>query len=156
MKAKYFISFAMFLITSPALKAQRSASDSVALVKTFKELLAICKNVDFKDTKTIELGTFYKAAPYILYRGDDKKREWKDFANYKNADEKKGVDEVCLRINGTVNRDSAYRIIKYFTEKESEGTWHVLMVSYKRNSIEKKAAFAFIKIGDHFGLGDID
>ena len=69
---------------------------------------------------------------------------------------KKGVDEICLRINGSVNKDSSYKIIKYFTEKESEGTWHVLMVSYKKNGIEKKSAFAFLKIGNQFGLGDID
>ncbi len=35
------------------------------------------------------LGMYYKAAPYIVYRGDDKQRSWKDFANYNNADEKK-------------------------------------------------------------------
>lgn len=35
------------------------------------------------------MGTFYKAARYIIYRGDDKNRNWKDFANYNKADEKK-------------------------------------------------------------------
>ncbi len=32
---------------------------------------------------------FYKAAPYIIYRGSDKKRAWKDFANYSIGEEKK-------------------------------------------------------------------
>jgi hypothetical protein len=119
-------------------------------------LLSVCKNVDFADPKTNQLGVFYKAAPYIIYRGDDKKRAWKSFANYSNAEEKKGVDEVCTRINESVNRDSSYKIVKYITEKESEGIWHILMVSYKKNGTEKNAAFAFLKIGKRFGLGDID
>ena len=99
---------------------------------------------------------FYKAAPYIIYRGSDEKRAWKDFANYSIAEEKKGVDAVCIRINESVNRDSSYRIVKYVTEKESEGKWHILMMSYIKNGAEKKTAFAFLKIGNRFGLGDID
>jgi hypothetical protein len=54
------------------------------------------------------------------------------------------------------NQDSAYKIIKYFTEKESEGTWHVLMVTYKRKGVDKTTAYAFLKVGNRFGLGDID
>ena len=156
MKLKLFI----LLITTPALlpvaKAQNAQNDSAAVATSFKELLSICKNVDFGDPETKTLGIFYKAAPYVVYRGADKKRAWKTSANYSNAEEKKGVDEVCIRINETVNRDKNYQIIKYLTEKESEGTWHVLMVSYKKNGVEKKAAFAFLKIFNRFALGDID
>jgi hypothetical protein len=32
----------------------------------------------------------------------------------------------------------------------------VLMVRYQQNGEEKEAAFAFLKIGKRFGLGDID
>ena len=113
--------------------------------------------VDFADPKVTKLGTFYKAAPYIVYRGDDKARAWKVMSDYTNEYEKKGVDDVCDRMNRTANQDSTgYRITKYFTEKESEGTWHILMVSYKKKGVEKSAAFAFLKIGNRFGLGDID
>lgn len=137
-------------------KAQNNNADSTAVVTTLKTLLTICKTVDFTDAKTRELGTFYKAAPYIIYRGDNKARAWKDFANYNNEEEKKGVDAVCFRINESVNRDSSFTIEKYFTEKESEGTWHVLTVNYTKKGVAKKAAFAFLKIGKRFGLGDID
>ena len=137
-------------------KAQITKTDSTKAAATLKSLLSVCKNVDFADPKTTESGIFYKAAPYIIYRGGDKKRAWKDFANYSNAEEKKGVDAVCIRINESVNRDSSYKIIQYITQKEGEGTWHILMVSYKKNNADKKAAFAFLKIGSRFGLGDID
>ena len=156
MKKKLFL----FLITANAFlsfaKAQNTNNDSSAVASTFKALLAVCKNVDFGDPKTTSQGTFYKAAPYIVYRGSDKERAWKVFTNYSNAEEKKGVDEICTRINGSVNQDDNYKIIRYATEKESEGLWHVLIISYMKKGVEKKAAFAFLKIGKHFGLGDID
>lgn len=136
--------------------AQNKKADSLKLVTVFKELLSICKNVDFADPKVQDSGTFYKAAPYIIYRGDDKQRAWKDFANYNNPKEKKGLDEVCYRINKTINQDSSYHIEKYFTEKQSEGVWHVLMINYKRKGVDKKLAFAFLKVKNRFGLGDID
>lgn len=137
--------------------AQTKRPDSLALAKTLHELLEICRSVNFADPKVSELGIFYKAAPYIIYRGNDKSRNWKDFSNYKNADEKKGVDNVCERLNQTANQDSlGYKIVKYYTKQESEGTWHILLVNYKRKNLEKATAYAFLKIGNKFGLGDID
>lgn len=136
---------------------QNAQLDSAKAATTLSKLLSVCKNVDFTDPKTQSEGTFYKAAPYIVYRGEkDKARRWKDFAKYDNAEEKKGVDEVCLRINGGVNQDTDWKIIQYTTEKESEGTWHVLIVSYIRKGVAKQAAFAFLKIKGRFALGDID
>jgi hypothetical protein len=156
MTPKYFMIFAFAFASISFARCQGTKTDSAGAATTLQSLLSICKNVDFADPKTTKLGMFYKAAPYILYQGDDKKRAWKVFANYNNAAEKKGVDEVCTRINETVNRDSSYKIEKYITKKESEGTWYVLMVSYKKKGVEKHAAFAFLKIGKRFGLGDID
>lgn len=149
-----YIIFILLCISASA-KAQ-SADDSAKVARVFQQLLQICKTVDFNDPQVRTLGTFYKAAPYIVYRGSDKKRNWKAMADYKNAEEKKGVDETCSRINSTVNRDNNYHIIRYFTEKESEGLWHILVVTYKKKNVEKKALFAFLKIGGSFGLGDID
>ena len=155
MRSKCIFLFIIGLAWLSFSKAQ-SKNDSAALASTLKSLLHICKTVDFADPKTQELGMFYKAAPYIIYQGNDKKRAWKEFVNYTIAEDKKGTDEVCTRINETVNRDSSYQIIKYHTEKESEGLWYILIVSYKKKEVEKKAAFAFLKIGTRFGLGDID
>ena len=157
MKLKSLQLLFMLMLLNSTLKAQTPKADSIQVAKTLHELLLICRSVDFADPQVTKLGTFYKAAPYIVYRGDDKKRAWKVMSDYKNEYEKKGVDDVSERINRTANQDSSgYKIIKYFTEKESEGTWHVLMVSYKKKGVEKTAAFAFLKIGNRFGLGDID
>ncbi len=143
-----------FLFATVA-RSQNAKTDSAGAATALKSLWSICRNVDFGDPTTAKLRTFFKAAAFILYRGDDKKRAWKDFANYSSPGEKKGVDAVCTHINETVNRDSAYKIVKYLTQKESEGLWLVLIVSYNREGTEKKAAFAFLKINQRFGLGDI-
>lgn len=156
MKKRFLRLLVSSFIMIPALHAQKRQSDSINVVKTFKELLSICKNVNFADPKVQQMGTFYQAGAYVIYRGADEKRNWKDFANYARPEEKKGVDEVCYRINNTVNQDSSYTILGYHTEKESEGTWHLLLIKYLRKGVEKKSAYAFLKIGDRFGLGDID
>lgn len=157
MKSKYLLLLIIAISATFIVKAQASKTDSAALAKTLHDLLRICRTVDFADPNVTKLGIFYKAAPFIVYRGDDKKRAWKTMSDYNNEYEKKGVDDICERINRTANQDSSgYKIIKYITEKESEGTWHVLMVSYKKKGLEKTAAYAFLKIGNRFGLGDID
>lgn len=136
--------------------AQTNKADSTQLANTLIELFSICRSVDFTDPKVTELGTFYKAAPFIVYRGDDKKRAWKVFADYSKPVEKNGVDNICEKINRTANQDSNFKITQYFTETESEGTWHIMMVSYKKKAVEKTTAYAFLKINNKFGLGDID
>lgn len=146
----------MALASNNAVKAQTINPDSAAIAKTLNELLTICRTVDFADPKVREMGTFYKAAPYIIYRGDDKSRSWKDFANYSNEAEKEGVDQVCLKINNSVNQDTAYKILAYRTKKESEGIWYALEISYVRKGVSKKATYAFLKVNGRFGLGDID
>jgi hypothetical protein len=157
MKLKYPLLFCIAFFLSTALIAQSNKTDSIQVAKTLHDLLLICRLVDPADPKLKSLGTFYKAAPYIVYRGDDKTRAWKTMSDYTKEYDRKGVDDVCERINRTANQDSlGYKITKYFTEKESEGTWHVLMVSYKKKGVERSAAFAFLKIGNRFGLGDID
>jgi len=156
MKHKLLLTIVLIFTGSRLLMAQTITADSAAVAKTLHELLKLCGTVDFTDPKVTALGTFYKAAPYIIYRGEDKKRNWKDFADYSRDKEKKQVDEVCERINRTANQDSAYNITKYIAQTESEGTWHVLLVTYKKKGVEKTTAYAFLKIGKRFGLGDID
>lgn len=156
MVKKHFILSVTAVLSILFTEAQTQKTDSTSAATTLRSLLSVCRKVDFADPETSKQGMFYKAAPYIIYQGSDKKRAWKEFVNYRNAEDKKGVDEVCTRINETVNRDNSYQIIKYHTEKESEGVWHVLIVIYKKKGVEKHAAFAFLKIGNRFGLGDID
>jgi hypothetical protein len=149
------INILLFVLAS-AITLPLKAQDSAKVANTLHKLVTICKNVDFGDPKTLELGTFYKAAPFIAYQGSDDKRKWKDAANYQNVKEKEQVDQICFKINQSVNQDSSYRIVAYRKEKESEGEWHVLRLSYVKKGKERNAVFAFLKIGEKYLLGDID
>ncbi len=154
MRSKILFMLIFFSISTQRIIAQTNDSSSIA--KSLVELANICKNVDFTDAKSMELGYFYKAAPYIVYRGDNANRKWKSACNYNNPSEKEQVDATCERINQSINQDSTFKIVEYMTEKESEGTWHVLMVQYLKKGTLKTTAFAFLKIGNKFLLGDID
>ncbi|MCB9252338.1 MAG: hypothetical protein H6605_07700 [Flavobacteriales bacterium] len=145
----------IIFLGSLSLKANHS-KDSAEVVTALENILSICKNVDFTDSNVLKLGSFYKAAPFIVYRGDDKNRSWKDASDYANEIEKKGVDHICLKINNTVNRDENYRIVGFRMETESEGTWYALKLTYMKNGVQKTAEFAFLKIKGLYLLGDID
>lgn len=141
------------LLTGVTVHAQNSIADSVKVARTLTELLTICDAVNTSEQTSLN---FHRAAPYIVYRGDDKSRMWNDFANYSNVHEKEVVDNICLRINGYVRQDKKYKLTGYQTATESEGQWHVIIVSFKIEGVEKQVAFAFLKIKGKFALGDID
>lgn len=146
-----------FLVSSLCISGfAQKTKDSTEVAQTLKEIVLLCKTVDFSDPKVSELGTFYKVAPYIVYRGEDKNRSWKVAADYTKEEEKKGVDEVCYKINNGINQDSNFVIKGFRTESESEGVWYVLTVSYIRKGKPKTSQFAFLKIQNKFLLGDID
>jgi hypothetical protein len=151
MNAKSLILFTASFVLLSFVKAQNKTADSLAVVKTLRSLLVAAKNENPNPNVR-----FLKAAPFIVYRGDDKAHAWRTFVNYKNAMDRKAVDETCMEINETVNKDPNYKITKYSTEKESEGIWHLLSISYLKNGATKNVNFAFLKIGNRFGLGDID
>jgi hypothetical protein len=152
------LSFLLLLaVTVYGANAQQTRSaDSTAVAKALHELADIAKNVNFTDPKVQTLGYFYKAAPYIVYRGSNAKRKWKTFCNYQLKEDKQGVDGICERFNRTINQPGGYTILRYVTETESEGTWHALEVQFTGKNGITTAQFAFLKIGKRFGLGDID
>jgi len=144
----------LLLVTALILNnCAQDKGDKAAVRETVKNLIAAC-SVDWLDDKVTELGMFYKAAQYIVYRGEDESRKWKDFANYEDEKEKQYVDDVCYRIN-TIIGGGDIEFGKFSTEDESEGTWYVQEVKYGQD-FQKTAIFAFLKIGDRFALGDID
>jgi hypothetical protein len=152
MRTKSLILFIASFVLLSFVKGQNKTADSLAVVKTLRSLLVAAKNENRNPNVR-----FYKAAPYIVYRGEnDKAHAWKTFVNYKIAADRKLVDETCMEINETINMDPNYKISKYSTEKESEGVWHVLSITYLKNGAAKNINFAFLKIGNRFGLGDID
>ncbi len=98
----------------------------------------------------------YKAASkYIVYRGADTTRKWKDVYDFENEDEKKEVISVCKEIKSYLEEGGDYELTDFSEEEESEGIWYVWLVEFKKGS-HKKVHFAFLKIGKKYALGDID
>ena len=113
--------------------------------KRLKELFAICKSGDFS-----------KADEYLVYRGKDQDRKWKDVYDYSNANESTRVDNTCRRIKRDLDVYGPYEITKYTVKTESEGEWNILEVTFKDGEQSGKRLFAFLKIKGNWALGDID
>ena len=136
-------------------KAQNRKEDSVAAVATFKKLAEIC-NYGYNTKPGDDSMRCSHAAKYLVYRGEDKQRAWKVLMDYSNLADKNVVEELLSKFKKSIFRDCNHRFVKYFTEKESEAVWHVLVVEYEKKNGVKQVTYAFLKIGNRFGLGDID
>ena len=152
---KILSSVVLFLFMNNMLVAQTKAKDSASAAKILKTLSHMIRLVNLHDTGSILKGKLDKVAPYIIYRGKDKKRNWKTFCVPANKEDRERIIEICRKINHLINLDSVYTIVKYHTKKESEGIWHALDITYHKMGEEKKIIFAFLKIGKRMGLGDI-
>lgn len=92
---------------------------------------------------------------YVVYRGSDVKRKWKDVCQLTSTEERRYVRSVMGRIKNNF-LPYTYELLTYHTEKESEGLWHVWEVKFVQHGEEKRAHFAFLKVKNRYALGDID
>jgi hypothetical protein len=134
------------------MKAQNN-NDSLLVSRVFNDFVSVTRKVNVYHPNEMD---YSLSARYIVYRGEDTTRKWKDVCNYQNELEKINVDNVCLRLMKYLTPASDYKIVNYITEVQEEGQWHVLMVVFNSLSGTKEVAFAFLKIGDTFAIGDID
>jgi hypothetical protein len=120
--------------------------DSDERLKTrLTELFELCQRDDLE-----------AAAAYFVYRGPDKTREWKDVLNSHDAAEREAVESLCRRIKGYLDASDSYQFGAVKVEREREGEWHALEVSFERGDKTEKAIFAFLSVNGHFAIGDID
>jgi len=96
------------------------------------------------------------AASYIVYRGEDKTREWKDTLQADEPADRAAIKGICWRIRSYLDDGSTYSFNGVRVKKESEGEWHALDVSFYQGGKTKKVIFAFLLIKGQFAIGDID
>jgi hypothetical protein len=125
----------------PGISDSQSKSEKVKVRLT--ELFALAKAEKFSD-----------AASYLVYRGKDESRRWKDVYIYSNENEDKEVTRVCKEIKGMLTGGS-YEFAKFKTETESEGEWCIWEVNFSTGE-QKKVYFACLLINGVYCLGDID
>lgn len=121
------------------------AADSAEIAKRYQAFIEVAS--DLSDTQKIEgdvaeFRLFTKAAPFVLYVGEDSTRAWKDVTGYKSFEDRDMVDALCLTANATVIADPKHKILSYAKEKDEDGTWYVLEVSYVLGETEEKVSLA--------------
>jgi hypothetical protein len=136
MKIKILICLLGFTLSASA------QSDAVGV--KLQKLFVLCFTDNYKT-----------AAKYIVYRGDDTSRIWKDVYNYSNEQEKKAVIEVCSRIKHYLEEGGDYELADFTEKEESEGMWYTWLVEFSKGP-SQKVYFSFLKIGKRYALGDID
>jgi ribosomal protein L11 methylase PrmA len=107
--------------------------------KALIEVFELCKNSDDK-----------KLSKHIVYRGDEEKRIWKDVYDSENKNELEQVKSIRLQISSYLQNE--YKFVNFIEDKQSEGTWYVWEMEFNKRPV----IFAFLKINDHFAIGDID
>lgn len=123
-----------------------SANDPVPVETRLSELFGFCKGDQIE-----------AATPYFVYRGEDKAREWKDTFHADNAVERGAARDICLRIKNYLDENQGYSFGAVKVEKESEGEWHALEVTFEQGRDKrKKVIFAFLLIKGRYAIGDID
>jgi hypothetical protein len=134
----------MFILLSILPYILLSQSKSERVKGRLVELFELAKDDKYSD-----------AASYIVYRGMDESRKWKDVYDYENAKDQEDVVNICSRIKTYLEIGGDYEFRKFKTETESEGEWFIWEVSFYKLE-DKRVYFAFLKIKGKYCLGDID
>lgn len=97
-----------------------------------------------------------RMALYLVYRGEVKKRKWKDTYKYDGTEDNRQVERQCDYIRRLLLGYDSYEFGGVEIDQESEGEWVALEVTFRRGEERKEMRFAFLKIKGKYCLGDID
>jgi hypothetical protein len=122
-----------------------TAGNPATVETRLTELFDICKSGKAED-----------AASYFVYRGPDEKRKWKDTLRADDPLEKAALEEGCREIKNLLDGSQGYVLGEVKVERESEGEWNALEVSFQQGEKTKKLIFAFLLVKGQFAVGDID
>ena len=136
--------FASVVLIS-ALSLSASTSDRKPVKTRLTELFGLCK-----------AGDSNAAAGYFVYRGPDKNRKWKDTYRAADVAERAEVRDACARINSYLDNSQGYTFGPVKIERESEGEWHAVEVTFRQGGETKRVIFAFLPVKGQYSIGDID
>ena len=124
-------------------RAKREKSTQVR--KRLSELFALCQANDLK-----------RAGAYCVYRGTDRARRWHDVYHVAVKEEREEINSICYRIRDYLDRSKSYEFDHFWCKEQVEGEWCAWEVQFRRTGSAETVAFAFLKVGRRYALGDID
>jgi hypothetical protein len=136
----------MTVATDGIAKEGNNSPRARAVKKRLVELFNHCRRGDYRS-----------AASYLVYRGDDTARKWKDVYNYDHPEDREYVDGFCKNMKLLLEViDNRYTFTKFHVEKESEGEWLVWQMRFRFDGKQKTNTLACLKIKGEYCLGDGD
>jgi hypothetical protein len=136
---------ALFLNIAAAPAQVKKQDKSLAVKKDLQKLFKLCESERYSE-----------AARQVVYRGSNEKRKWKDTYNYYVLNERMEVRGVCVSIQNLLRESDSYEFNRFFEETETEGTWHVWEIEFKRGAKTGKVSFAMLRVKGRYAVGDID
>ena len=106
--------------------------------------------------RSLQGGRYRRRGRLLRLQGSDKSREWKDTYRAADTAERAAVEDGCARIKRYLDESQDYTFSPVKVERESEGEWHVIEVSFKHGAERKRIIFAFLPVRGQFAIGDID
>jgi hypothetical protein len=107
--------------------------------------------------------TFAKAgdcagmAPMLAYHEGKGSDTWHRGLNYEVLEEQLAAEKECAKLQVIVTGLQNHTFQEFATAQEAEGEWLVWKVKLQYQGEETdERAFAFLKVGDSYLLGDID
>ncbi len=104
-----------------------------------------------------KVGDCAAMAPLLALRQSNTDQDWKRGMRYDTPTERAAVDKQCAQLQVMMTGIKTHTYKEFAKEKESEGEWNIWTVEmlYEDGNQENRA-FAFLRNGNGFILGDID
>jgi hypothetical protein len=130
----------------PILEPGKTTEGGEPVKKAVEQLLDLAK-----------VGDCAAMAPLLALRQSNTDQDWKRGMRYDTPTERAAVDKQCAQLQVIMTGLKAHTYKEFAQEKESEGEWNIWTVEmlYEDGSQEDRA-FAFLRNGNGFILGDID
>lgn len=103
---------------------------------------------------TARAGDASRLAPFVVYRGADEARRYKDAARYEGA-EARQVDHVFARVRRHLDAGAPVFGPSEARTKGSE-SWVAWTITFGEGEQAAKTLYALVKVGETWLLGDID
>lgn len=134
--------FVLFLI---AYGCEKSAQDAVQA--RLDTIITILQKDQLTDNDISEM------SGYLVYRGSEQSRRWKDVMNPAVEEEKALVKGFMEEMREQFTRVTDYEYGEFLTEEKSEGVWYIQQVTA---STGMQYYFAMLNVNGEYVIGDID